>query len=362
MEHYCLLSSGVTLGTYVPAVMLEKQMTSKGLKVDTYVLETYFQQGAQGKLIELKKQIHQSFAFAKMAQKVSSDIKSSYDETKLQQLFETWQAFDTIHLIVFSGFWISIIDEFVGAYSHQVEIDVQVIHMDASYSASWKLHKQLSPDYQHNWLFNLEAMEVTHSIGIPQEIIPFTERKSEVLIHGGGWGIGTYQNTLQSSIADHYHLNMVAYEPSDMLSNVSISYFQQQPGWNAWNRDEHGNHTFPPMIVKSPGSEPTVEYEFNGCSPIYRIVQLSQAIISKPGGATIMDSLHSATPLIYLENYGKYETDNAELWRSLGLGMSFPEWKASGFDPGLLEQMHHNLTEVKSNTQEVIDLLTQVVI
>ena len=75
-----------------------------------------------------------------------------------------------------------------------------------------------------------------------------------------------------------------------------------------------------------------------------------------------MDSLHAATPLIYLENYGKYETDNAELWRSLGLGMSFPEWEATGFDPEPLERMHQNLLEVKSSTQEIIDLLTQVVI
>lgn len=363
MEHYCLLSSGVTLGTYVPAVMLENQMISKGMNADTFVLETYFKESAKEKLKALKKQIHQSFSFAKMAQKVSSDIKSSYDETKLQELFEQWKANDSLQLVVFSGFWISIIDQFVDAYSHQLDIDVQIVHMDASPSASWKLHKNPNPAYHNNWMFNLANEEVAHTIGIPQSIVPFSNRKPEVLIHGGGWGIGTYQKTLQSSIANHYHLNMVAYEEGDMLSNVSISYFQQQPGWNAWVKNEHGKHTFPPMIVKDYKSDhESIEQEYHGCSPIFRIVQQSQAIISKPGGATIMDSLHAATPLIYLENYGKYENDNASLWESMGLGMSFPEWEAMDFSVKPLERMHQNLLNVKANTQEVIDVLTQVVI
>ncbi len=363
MEQFCLLSSGVTLGTYIPAVMLERQMTSRGFSTETYVLESFFREQAQTKLTELKKQIHQSFAFAKMAQKVSSDIKSSYDENKLQQLYQHWSATDSIHLLVFSGFWISIVDQFMAEYSHLMDINVEIIHMDATPSASWKLHQHLNSNFTNNWLFRLESETVHYTIGTQLPIIPFTERKPELLIHGGGWGIGTYQNTLESSISDHFHLNMVAYEDADLLNSAEISYYQQQPGWNAWSRGKGGKHTFPPMVVKDAnGKDKTTEYEFQGCSPIFQIIQSSKAIISKPGGATIMDSLHAATPLIFLEHYGRYEKDNALLWQSLGLGMSFEEWGKTGFDSEPLAQMHQNLLDIKADTQEVIDMLTQVAI
>lgn len=338
-------------------------MTSQGLQAETFVLETYFQSAAQKKLLELKKQIHQSFSFAKMAQKVSSDIKSSYDPAKIDALYRSWGNCRTIHLVVFSGFWVSIIDQFYADYKHQLEINVQIIHMDASWSASWKPHDQLSPDYKHNWLYNLSLKAVNFTIGTTLPVIPFSERANEVLIHGGGWGIGTYQRTLKSAIRDQYHLNVIAYAEADVTDNPNITFYQQKPRWNAWIKDENGKHTFPPLIHR-PVSQapPKIEMEYNGCSPIYRIVASAQAIISKPGGATIMDSLHAATPLIFLENYGKYETDNAQLWQSLGLGMPFTEWEETGFDGGLLHQMHKNILHIRSQTLKIIDRLTRVAI
>jgi UDP-N-acetylglucosamine:LPS N-acetylglucosamine transferase len=73
------------------------------------------------------------------------------------------------------------------------------------------------------------------------------------------------------------------------------------------------------------------------------VIRRSKAIVSKPGGGTLIDSLSSATPVILLEPYGNAEEKNGELWRHLGFGVPFATWQASGYDEATLARLHASL-------------------
>lgn len=56
-----------------------------------------------------------------------------------------------------------------------------------------------------------------------------------------------------------------------------------------------------------------------------------------------MDSLSSATPVVFLEPYGEAERSNAELWIRLGFGVSYGEWRSGGYDDRVLARLGGNL-------------------
>jgi len=76
---------------------------------------------------------------------------------------------------------------------------------------------------------------------------------------------------------------------------------------------------------------------------LYDVIRRSKAIVSKPGGCTLIDSLSSATPVVLLEPYGYAEQSNARIWEHLGYGISYPDWQRTGFDPAVLERLHTNI-------------------
>jgi UDP-N-acetylglucosamine:LPS N-acetylglucosamine transferase len=76
---------------------------------------------------------------------------------------------------------------------------------------------------------------------------------------------------------------------------------------------------------------------------LHDVIRAAKAIVSKPGGCTLIDSLAAATPVVFLEPYGYAEASNASLWEHLGFGISYVAWKATGYDPAVLERLHANI-------------------
>lgn len=88
------------------------------------------------------------------------------------------------------------------------------------------------------------------------------------------------------------------------------------------------------------------------CSPIDKH---SQAIISKPGGGTLVDSLSAVTPLILLDPYGEYERENGQLWQELGFAITYQQWADSNYSFQTLENLQTNLRESRSHLPQYID-------
>jgi UDP-N-acetylglucosamine:LPS N-acetylglucosamine transferase len=79
--------------------------------------------------------------------------------------------------------------------------------------------------------------------------------------------------------------------------------------------------------------------------PAHAHVRGAKAVISKPGGGTLLDSLAAATPVVLLAPWGTPEASNGALWEALGFGIEFERWRETEFDDRVLEALHHNLLE-----------------
>ncbi len=339
-----ILGSGVTLGIYVPALTINYQLRNKGLSTDVIVLESLFLKEKQDKLPEAKAAFHKNFKFALMAQKMPDGINASIDNNKLELLLQKWKKEGRKKFLVFSGYWVPILEEFL-TMANYPDIEIYICHMDVTVSASWETFKSSNPAYKHVWMFSINENKVSSYIDISGETpIPFEKRENNILVHGGGWGIGTYQKVIPQIIGKGYTLDIIAYNSKDVnIHKKTINYYLLDPEWNAWGKDVNSEYTFPGLALIKDNEQVQNYINNNKFSEVFNLIKRNKAIISKPGGATLIDSMASATPLVFLDPFGDYEAKNAELWMKLGFGVSFNDWEKSNYSSNLLENLHNNI-------------------
>ena len=355
-QNIAILCSGVTLGVYNPALITRNKLWAIGQNPMVFVCENLFYDDKKNKISEMRKMFHRNFKFALMGQKMSGTVQANYNPDLIEELYSKWQKEDVKDFIVFSGFWMSILDEYLRKHPGD-EYNVHIFHMDAVESESWKSVSYDSKYIHHTWFFSLKEKDVSNYFAISDnKIVPFEERDERFIIHGGGWGIGTYKQKVQKLESFGLKLDIINYEHQDIdkLNNVH-RYFLIDPNWNAWEHDETGNYQFPPFGQIINNNE--IEYLKNNDYPeVYNIIRKNVGIISKPGGATILDSLSSATPIIFLDPFGDYERKNAELMIDLGFGIWYEDWEKSSFSIESLEHCHNNLVKSRAHWTEFTDL------
>lgn len=79
----------------------------------------------------------------------------------------------------------------------------------------------------------------------------------------------------------------------------------------------------------------------------FTLVRHAIAVAGKPGGGTLLDSLHAATPLILLDALAPHEEHNARLWLDLGFAVEFRPWFDAGCPLAPLETAHHRLAAAR---------------
>ncbi|HEY0058556.1 MAG TPA: hypothetical protein VGB56_05435, partial [Flavisolibacter sp.] len=129
------------------------------------------------------------------------------------------------------------------------------------------------------------------------------------------------------------------------------AFFINDPAWDPLlNATDEG---FPPLgAVGSEG----IEYSY--CTehhPALSLINESKAVVSKPGGMTLIDAIITETPFIYLEAMGTNEEGNTVLIDHYGLGMPYEQWKESGFSPQILEECHRNIRKLKAVLPDFVD-------
>ncbi|WP_242855585.1 hypothetical protein [Ruminiclostridium josui] len=215
---------------------------------------------------------------------------------------------------------------------------------------SWKSLQQYKPDYNQSykevWLYDFENTKIQYQIPIVnEEPIPILERPERFIIHGGGWGMGTYQGKIPELQEKGFELDIVLYEIQEASrKRIGDRCFMVDPSWRAWNKNERGSYEFPPLAQIIPDEEPIFENK-EEYHELFDITKNTRAIIGKPGAGTLMDSLSSATPMIMLEPFGEHEKKNTRLWEKLGYGISYDTWKEKGFSMEILRELHENLVK-----------------
>lgn len=344
-----ILCSGVTLGVYIPALLIRNQLRKRKMTTDVVVLESLFATDKKERIKESQKAFHRNFSVALMGQKITTNISSSLDKNLVSSLLQHWRKSNRHHFIVFSGFWMPIVEEYRFTTPSKI-INVDRCYMDADISVSWKSY-QGNADYCNDiWFFNWEKKQLIYKIAVNNKTpIPFRERENRFVIHGGGWGIGTYQSKIPELEERGLALDIAVYDLTEAVSKKQGNrYFLIDPSWCSWVKGKNDEHEFPPFGEVENGKFRM--FEQNNTYPLlFDHTRKSRAIISKPGGMTLVDSLASATPLVYLEPFGAHEEKNAQLWEYMKFGISYKSWKLLDYSMEVLEDFHRNLLKARDS-------------
>ncbi len=353
--YFLLLSSGVALGAYIPPLVMHYQLKRKGINTLFYVIENLIYDKKIDNILNNKSAFHKSFKVALTGQKLSSITNYGIDFQKVDCLFTEWDNLNIVKILVFSGFWCTIIEKYIET-RRKYSLDIDHIHLDSSLSTSWK---NWSDNYKARdiWFFNLSEKKVNYHLQIAnRQLINYKNRNPRYVIHGGGWGMGTYRDQINYLNINGIKLDIINYENGDLGCWIkSHRYFLIDPVWQAWTKYNSVN-IFPPFSRVKKNLKMKFDYSNTNYPQIYDLIRSSLGIISKPGGATLIDSFASATPVILLEPFGKYEENNALLWEELGFGMNFDHWASSGFCTHMLSNLHEKLLANLSHSQNIIDL------
>ncbi|OPA72856.1 hypothetical protein BVG16_31820 [Paenibacillus selenitireducens] len=343
-----LLASGNSLGAYIPAMHLHTYLQGRGVGTDVHVLENLYHEEVRNKILSTKKAFHADFSVARMGHKLAKPVDTSLDEEAVRKLLDTWKLAGVSRFAVFTGFWLPILERYKAVAGRP--LDIRLIRLDAWDTPSFKVHKQLYLDYDNVWFYEPSKLSPSSYIASDEaEPLPYWQRAGRILIHGGGWGIGTYAETILELRTLGRILDVIVYDPSEVEEDDGVTrYFGTEASWNPWSQDAQGRHTFPPMVryVREDGT--LRKYPLRDYSAYTDLMRNCAAIISKPGGATLNDSLSFGIPFVMLEPFGDHELHNSTYWESCGFGIPFAEWRAQGFSERPLQEIYSRLLEQRS--------------
>jgi len=339
-----ILTSGIGLGVYIPALLVQRQMRALGVTADVETLEFYYSPDSQRRHLAHKKAYHHDFRLALMAHRMTRGVAGSLEQPRIDELVRRWIAEGRKDFIVWSGFWLPILERYRQLSGARLQIDC--CRIDAVVSASFRAHDGLAPDAAEIWLWNWQEKKTFFELSVnDQPPIAFSDREKRLVLHGGGWGIGTYRDA-RTEIGDTaWAVDVIVHDRAEAArSRTRDRHFMVDPDWRPWHRGPDGA-VFPPFAeVDSPRGAGTVDDH-----ALYELIRRSQAIVSKPGGGTLIDSLSSATPVVLLEPLGHAEACNGALWEHLGFGIPLSKWRQTGYSVSVLNGLHENLLRRERN-------------
>jgi hypothetical protein len=362
-KEFTILCSGFGLGLYIPGLLLGKGLNKYGLSSHVHVFESLILEDKKKSVLKSKQAYHKNFAVALMSTRIQMDMRQCMDIECVENLFRLWEEEDRQNFIVLSGHWLHVLDEYRAKIAPR-QINVYILYVDGDLPPSWQSIKSMKPDYNNGieevWLYSYEDSSIKYQINITDKSpLAYIQRNERFLIHGGGWGMGTYQGKIPELEQAGIPLDIVAYDISEASGRENENrYFMVDPNWTAWTRNIYGQYEFPPLAEIKENEEPRYVSN-NQYHQLFNVTREAMAIIGKPGAGTMMDSLGAATPLVMLEPFGDHERINTEIWEAAGFGIRYERWKESGFSTGILEKLHNNIIEKKNQIPDISLYFTQ---
>jgi hypothetical protein len=349
-----ILTSGASLGVHVPGLILRRRLRERDIDSDIWVLENLLPEQKQASVVKSKWAFHRNFRLALAGQRLAASPLPVLDEAAVRTLLREWKQRSVSHFAVFSGYWLPLLHDYRSGTPWPVRIDL--CRLDAAPMSSFEHGGPAPAGSRDICLADLARLTLPWTIPIATSApVSWGDRNGRVLAHGGGWGIGTYRARIDELPAS-LGVDVLAYESVDVdHSNANFRFFMMDPEWHPWLDTD-----YPPLgqVFPDTGCPIPAEYARGGeYPPLFDLTRRALAIISKPGGGTILDSVWSATPIVLLEPFTKSEASNASLWEALGFGISFEKWRATGFATAVLEELHENLVPAARAAPDYVSAL-----
>ncbi|MFL5282063.1 MAG: hypothetical protein ACJ8AW_14020 [Rhodopila sp.] len=338
-----ILTSGIGLGVYIPALLIQRQLAGGGIDADVEVLEAWFTAKSLEQLVAYREACQRNFALAQIGHRMARSVESDLDRARLDALLDSWAGQGRTNFIIWSGFWLPVLEEYRRRVPH-LAVRRDLCRIDADISASFKVHRDLEGDGTVIWLWHGAEKAIRHEIPVLADVpLTFAERPRRLVVHGGGWGLGTYGKMLPMLARAGYGLDIVIHDPTQRQRHgPEDRFYVLNPDWEPWQRDESGRYIFPPVGLV--GDDGQMRYSRNDTfHGFHSVIRQAMGIVSKPGGCTLIDSLAAATPVVLLEAYGYAEQANAGIWEELGFGLPFAAWEAAGCSEEALRRAHQAL-------------------
>jgi len=344
-----VLGAGPGLGFYVPGAILARRI-GRARPVDLQVVEALLPPSKQEITRRARTVFHRDFRAALMGQRLAKDISGELDPAAVDALLQRFREERRREFIVLSGFWAPLLSRYVRE-SSDLGARIDYCHVDCAPSSSWALVRERPAGARDVWFVRWDGRSLRHRLEIGDEPpLPWAARSGRVLAHGGGWGMGTYRDRVRALEGRGLSLDVLLYEPADLgPPRPNLRQFMLDPAWWPFEAAKDPRHWFPPLGELDASGE--LRFVTGGdFPPLFELTRRAQAVISKPGGGTLIDSLAAATPLILIEPFGDYEGKNGALWTELGFAIGFDDWVAGGCRLDVLESLHQNLLAARART------------
>ncbi len=223
VDNVTILCSGFGLGFYIPGLLIADKLRQAGVEVDVEVFESVMM-GDKLKMVERnRKAYHQNFRVALTSQKIPGDTRESLDKETIQALLRKWENEDRRRFISLSGHWVHVLDAYRKS-RRDCAVAVDLLYVDADLAPSWrwlsKLNVNYAAPYREVRLYDRTRADVILTIdancGPPA---PFSTRQQRLVVHGGGWGIGTFQERITTLEAAGLALDVACYQESELASH-----------------------------------------------------------------------------------------------------------------------------------------------
>ncbi|PUA34624.1 hypothetical protein C8Z91_34735 [Paenibacillus elgii] len=319
-----ILTSITTFGNYIPALRLREILSEKNISNDLLLIESLYSESALTRLERFKKSSKENYKFIQFALRLIRNTMSTVEPTKKQITLNSWFKMGIKNFIVFSGFWLPILKE----YEQMIGINVIVFHVDKGLSPSYDFFWPLDSNYVSKWLHDKE--NIKFFLRRHPEVMKYENRNKEIVVHGGGWGVGNWGTLLNDLSQSNFKIIIAEIESN--INNGNQANVKIRPDWIGSGVIKE--LIYPPMV-----SEGATEEE-----PLFNWIKKSCGVISKPGGSTLLDCMLTATPLVVLEPVGKHEVENADYFLNMGFGIEYSAWKRNDFSISTLKQLHKNIS------------------
>lgn len=351
-----LLASGMALGHYVPAVLLNDRLRRQGRRSCVHVYEACLPAARRDAVTRTRDRYQANPQAARIGQRLHSVLNAGGPDTPGPAAAIQLPP-DSASIVAFSGQWAPVIED--------LKIDparVTLVHMDIEASPSWSQHdafvaRLVRAGAQALWLSRLDPRG--RFLLLDDGPVPGTwgERKREpsILVHGGGWALGPIceAGALLAARGWKPHL-LLGSRPPLSPAPQGMEQYGAPPGWAAW--DAEPGRPYQPLLRIGPDGRGE-RYSNGAAHDVLDLAGRSQAIVTKPGGMSLAESLMTATPLLFLEPFGAHEAANARAWVGHGFAMAFDAWREAGCQPEALRRMHERLVDARSQARGLPALL-----
>lgn len=355
-ESIQLLASGVALGHYIPAVLVQGALLDRKLRAQLHVYEAGLSARKRAMLTKTRDRYQDDFRAAQIGQRLHGLLNAD----PLGPTATTWYGSrnpSVATFVVFSGQWAAVL-----AQSGIAPKRIVFVQIDIGQSPSWKQHEEAVDPLLQNGAtaYQLSALDGSQrlvTVDHVSDIVQWPARERVIVVHGGGWALGPLDAAATAMAGRGWRIQKMlgSRAPSENTAE-DIECYTIPGDWAPWKCPV--GRPFPPLFaVGEYGGRQMVSDGQR--HQLLKMMGKSCAVVCKPGGMSLAESALTATPLLFLDPYGPHESENAAHWIAQGFGLPYMEWIARGSDPQDLVSMHRRLVAAVRKSVSLVDLIAE---